>query len=230
MAESDVNSDHETLSTSAGSIPKTVSQRLSQYLRILEDCLQRDIGTISSKKLADRLELTAAQVRKDLAYFGQFGFPGVGYKVEHLIAQIRRILGTDRGWSVALIGVGRLGTALLRYRGFEKQGFQIKAIFDKNPRRIGRQVEGIEIHDLEDYDAVSRELGLSMAILAVPAQEAQAVVDRLVKAGVLGVLNFAPIRLQLPETVSLIEVDLAVQLEQLSFLVSSQNQDRRSTG
>lgn len=237
MAELKANSGDEGLPTGErslppgpGSIPKTVSQRLSQYLRILEECLQRGIGTISSQKLADRLELTAAQVRKDFAYFGQFGFPGVGYKVEHLIEQIRRILGTDQGWSVALIGVGRLGTALLRYRGFEKQGFRIEAIFDKNPRRIGRKVEGIKIHNLDDYEEVSRDLGLSMAILAVPVQEAQAVADRLVRAGVLGLLNFAPIRLQLPETVSLVEVDLAVQLEQLSFLVSSQNQQRRSTG
>ena len=213
-----------------GAIPKTVSQRLSQYLRILEDCLQKDIGTISSQKLANRLELTAAQVRKDLAYFGQFGFPGVGYKVEHLIGQIRRILGTDQGWAVALIGIGRLGTALLRYRGFEKQGFQIAAIFDKNPRRIGRKVEGMKIHHLDDYEDVARELGLSMAILAVPVQEAQAVADRLIKVGVRGLLNFAPTRLQLPETVSLVEVDLAVQLEQLSFLVSSQEQRRRNTG
>lgn len=200
-------------------LPKAVSQRLSLYLRHLEALEQAQKTTVSSSQLARALGLTAAQVRKDLAYFGQFGFPGVGYKVANLIQEVRRILGTDRTWQVALVGAGNLGTALLRYRGFAKQGFEIAAVFDADPKVFGRTLSGVSVHPIADLPRVCREKTIRLAILAVPVVAAQEVAQKLAQAGVRGILNFAPVRLDLPEDVRVLPVDLALELEQLAFRV-----------
>ncbi|MEZ0228517.1 MAG: redox-sensing transcriptional repressor Rex [Planctomycetota bacterium] len=203
--------------SSSPRLPKAVSQRLSLYLRFLEGLESGQKETVSSSQLARALGLTAAQVRRDLAYFGQFGFPGVGYKVANLVGEIRRILGTDRTWQVALVGAGNLGTALLRYRGFRKQGFEIAAVFDADPKLEGKVVSGLAIKNVKDLARTVRESGMRIAILAVPAEAANDAAKRCVEAGVRGILNFAPVRLDVPDSVIVHPVDLALQLEQLAF-------------
>ncbi len=193
--------------------------RLSLYLRRLERLQREGARTVSSSQLGDALGITDAQVRKDLAYLGNLGQPGIGYPTEEVIAAIRRALGIDREWSVALIGVGNLARALLRYRGFQQRGFRIVALFDVDPEKIGQRVDGLEIHGPERMAAVIAASGAELGLLTVPPESAQAVADALVVAGIRGVLNFAPIVLRLPPGVSLVSVDLTVQLEQLAFLV-----------
>jgi redox-sensing transcriptional repressor len=201
------------------SIPKAVVSRLSLYLRELQELLKKEEKTISSSKLGRRLGITAAQVRKDFAYFGQFGYPGIGYRCEELANEIRRILGTDQTWPVALIGCGNLGQALLGYRGFSKQGFEVVAAFDVDPKIIGNEFEGLTVHHLSKIHEIARTQNVKMAILAVPAKAANLAVEELVNAGITGILNFAPVTLNLPKTVSFVEVDLAMELEQLAFAV-----------
>ena len=200
-------------------IPKAAAARLSLYLRHLESLRITGAATTSSKDLAKALGVTAAQVRKDLGYFGQFGFPGIGYKIENLIVEIRKILGTDRIWNVALVGLGNLGSALFRYRGFVRQGFRITAIFDKNPAVIGRQVEGLLVKHINELERTVSDADISLGIMAVPAESAQEVADCMVRAGISGIFNFAPAVLSLPANVAYVSIDLTVQLEQLSFHV-----------
>jgi len=206
-------------------IPRVAAGRLSRYLRYLEELEARGEATTSSKQLGDALGVTAAQVRKDLGYFGQFGFPGLGYKISQLIPDIRRILGMERTWSVALVGIGNLGNALGRYKGFHAHGFRLSALFDANPRIVGRSVEGLKVHGTDQLERVIRDKGIELAIIAVPAAAAQAVAEQLVRAGIRGIYNFAPVRLSLPPEVAYVSIDLAVELEQLAFLVSQRDRD-----
>ena len=198
--------------------------RLSLYLRELQQLMRVGKETISSSKLGRRLGVTDAQVRKDFAYFGQFGYPGIGYRCEELVLEIRRILGTDRTWPVALIGCGNLGQALLGYRGFGKQGFRVEAAFDIAPELVGKTFEGLTVLNLDSMPQVVKKLEIKLAILAVPALAANQAVDSLVEAGITGILNFAPVTLNLPKTVSVVGVDLAMELEQLAFAVVKQIQ------
>ena len=200
-------------------IPRAVVSRLSLYLRELQQLVRNEKLTISSTNLGRRLGLTAAQVRKDFAYFGQFGYPGIGYRCEEMIQEIRRILGTDRIWPVALIGCGNLGQALMGYKGFSKQGFRIVAAFDSDPNVIGTELEGTKVHNLDELVGLSSRLDIRLAILAVPAHAANQVVEKVVEAGIQGILNFAPVTLNLPKSVSSVGVDLAMELEQLAFAV-----------
>lgn len=205
-------------------VPAPAVRRLSLYLRELESFLRYDRRTISSKQLGEALNLTDAQVRKDLAYFGQFGHPGIGYRVEELVTRIRCILGTDRTWNVLLVGAGNLGNALLSYRGFTKKGFQIVAVFDSDPAKVGRRIGAaprLEIYPMERVEQVITESNVQLGVISVPADYAQAVADTLVKAGIKGILNFAPTSLNVPESVPVASVDLAVHLEQLAFRVSA---------
>jgi redox-sensing transcriptional repressor len=190
------------------------------YLRQLEVFRKQQRRTVSSKQLGDSLNLTDAQVRKDLAYFGQFGHPGIGYRVDELIAQAKRIFGTDKTWNVALVGAGNLGRALAAYRGFDARGFRLVAVFDNDPAKSGERLSEFEIQPLAQLAEAVRDLHIRLAMLAVPADVAQRVADQLVAAGVRGMLNFAPVALQLPPEVTVNAVDLAVQLEQLSFQVN----------
>ena len=202
------------------SIPNPAVRRLSLYLRELEAFARKGRRTISSKQLGQSLGLTDAQVRKDLAYFGQFGHPGIGYRVDDQIAQVRRILGTDRVWNVLLVGAGNLGRALLAYRGFEKKGFRMVAVFDSDPAKIGRKCGLLTTQPMSELAATIQAQGIRLGIIAVPADHAQEVADQLVAAGIRGILNFAPVSLNVPPSVGLTAVDLAVQLEQLSFIVN----------
>jgi redox-sensing transcriptional repressor len=160
-------------------------------------------------------------VRKDLTHFGQFGHPGIGYRCEELISAIRRILGTDRTWTVGLVGVGNLGRALLGYKGFATKGFKIVAAFDADPRKANTSVDGIHVYGLDRLRDVIQRHQIQLAMLTVPAAAAQQVADVVAAAGVTGIVNFAPITLSLPEEISLVGVDLATELEQISFSVAN---------
>ena len=200
-------------------IPKAAAARLSLYLRHLESLRVTGASTTSSKDLALALGVTAAQVRKDLGYFGQFGFPGIGYKIENLIVEIRKILGTYRIWNVALVGLGNLGSALFRYRGFEKQGFRIAAVFDNDPAIVGSPIGGLLVKHTRELPSTVSEADISLGIMAVPAEAAQEVAQFMVASGICGIFNFAPAVLSLPDSVAYVSIDLTVQLEQLSFQV-----------
>ena len=200
-------------------VPKAVVGRLSLYSRELQQLVQQGQETINSAQLGKRLGVTDAQVRKDLAYFGQFGYPGIGYRCGELVEQIRRILGTTASWSVVLVGVGNLGHALLRYRGFAEQGFRIVAALDVDPLKVGQEIASIRVRPFEQLADVLREHDMRIAILAVPSSQAQRVAQQLVDAGIVGILNFAPVTLTLPEEVAVAGVDLAIELEQLVFAV-----------
>src|SRR5687768_15917743 len=177
------------------SVPNPAVRRLSLYLRQLESLKRTDRTTVSSKQLGQSLGLTDAQVRKDLAYFGQFGHPGIGYRVDDLIGQVRRILDTDKTWDVILVGAGNLGRALSAYRGFEAKGFRLIAVFDNDPTKVGRRLGPFTIQPLDQVpDAIAKQ-NVKLAILAVPAEHAQAVADQLIDAGVRWLLNFAPVSL-----------------------------------
>ena len=207
--------------TRGESFPNPAVRRLSLYLRQLEAFKRAGRRTVSSKQLGEALNLTDAQVRKDLAYFGQFGHPGIGYRVEELIGQVRHILGTDRTWNVLLVGAGNLGRALMSYRGFDAKGFCLKAVFDNDPALAGTRVGDFDgARPLAELADTVRRLKIQLGMMAVPTDAAQGVADALVAAGLRGLLNFAPASIHVPVDVALNAVDLAVQLEQLSFQVN----------
>jgi redox-sensing transcriptional repressor len=201
-------------------IPRPAVKRLSLYLRELEARVEQDRPTISSRQLGEALGITDAQVRKDLAWFGQLGQPGVGYQVRDLAERLRRILRADRTWSVAVVGAGNIGRALMAYGRFRRKGFEIVAAFDGDPKVVGQTVAGLRIQAMADLSRTVRERAIEIGIVAVPADAAQAVTDRLIDAGVTGILNFAPVRLEVHDRVSIISVDFSVSLEQLAFQVS----------
>lgn len=201
--------------------------RLSLYLHRLEGLLREGTTKVSSSLLGESLGVTDAQVRKDLAYLGNLGHPGIGYAAPELATAIRRALGIDREWAVALVGVGNLARALLRYHGFAERGFRIVALFDADPAKVGQRVDGLEVHPMESMAAVIAASGAELGVLTVPAESSQAVADALVAAGIRGLLNFAPGVLRLPPGVSVVSVDLTVQLEQLAFLVQLSGTEER---
>ena len=193
--------------------------RLSLYLHRLEGLLREGTTKVSSSLLGESLGVTDAQVRKDLASLGHLGHPGVGYAAPELITAIRRVLGIDREWAVALVGVGNLARALLRYHGFLERGFRIVALFDDDPAKIGQRLDGLEVHGPERMASVIAATRAELGVLTVPASASQAVAEALLAAGVRGLLNFAPGVLRLPPGFPVVSVDLTVQLEQLAFLV-----------
>jgi redox-sensing transcriptional repressor len=202
-------------------VPAVVVSRLSLYLRELQHLVRAGRATVSSSQLATLFGFTDAQVRKDLAYFGHFGHPGIGYRCTELIAEIRRILGTDRQWIVTMVGVGNMGRALLRYKGFAAQGFRVVAAFDHDSRIVGSQVEGVPIYSVARLGEIVRGQKIQLGMITVPATQAQQVADQLVAAGILGIVNFAPVALSLPEGIGLVGVDLTTELEQLAFSVAN---------
>lgn len=205
-------------------IPESTVRRLSHYLRSLEG-FEGPGGTVSSEELAARGQTTAAQVRKDLSHFGSFGKRGLGYQVEELRARLRRILGIDRVWRVALVGAGRIGLALFEYPAFRARGYECVAIFDSDPEKIGLQWGDLTIRSPDDFECTVRELAVELVILAVPAESAQEMAGRAVEAGVKGILNFAPIRLNVPPRVPVEDVNLVMELEALSFAITLAEQD-----
>ena len=207
-------------------ISESTVRRLSHYYRVLQEVEGEGKRLISSKRLAEREGITPAQVRKDLSVFGSFGRRGLGYNVAHLREEIRGILGLDRRWRVALIGTGNIGAALLAYRGFGEQGFDIVAAFDVDPARIGERLGALRVRDLAELRSASTP-DFDMGVIATPVRAAQEVADLLVAAGVRGILNFAPRKLHVPASVALRTVDMAMEFESLSFELSRERTGRR---
>jgi redox-sensing transcriptional repressor len=202
-------------------VSELTTNRLSVYLRCLNQLEGAGVRTISSQALAEQFHLNAAQIRKDLAYFGEFGVRGVGYYVRDLKRHLRQILGLDRKLRVAIIGAGNLGLALADYPGFRQEGFEITALFDNLSAKVGQQSRGgVPIHDIHDLKKFARKDGVSIAVIAVPADSAQRVVDLVIASGIKAVLNFSPGTLQVPPDVKLKSVDLTVSLESLSFYLA----------
>ena len=198
-------------------IPEATIMRLSVYSRYLIEVDRKGIITISSGDIADGVGVSPAQVRKDFAYFGEFGIRGVGYNVKDLHKNILRILGLSDGWGLSLIGIGNLGLALSSYQGFKDRGFTVTSIFDKNPNKIGMAVNGIEVMHTDRIEEIISQRKTQIGVIAVPAVAAQDVADKLVKAGIKAILNFAPVVLNVPPEVELRNVDLSVNLEVLTF-------------
>jgi redox-sensing transcriptional repressor len=201
-------------------IPEMTIRRLSVYTRCLRELEEDNVKTISSQDLAERFNLNSAQVRKDLAYFGEFGVRGIGYYVAGLKNELQRILGLDRAWPVVLVGFGNLGSALFHYKGFGSQGFRIAAIVDDDPAKVARQVDSVPILASREIAREIKARGIQIAIVAVPSESAQPVTDQLVAAGIKAILNFAPARLKVPRDVRLKNVDLSIELETLSFYLA----------
>ncbi|MFO0873560.1 MAG: redox-sensing transcriptional repressor Rex [Phycisphaerales bacterium] len=201
-------------------IPRPTVKRLSLYLREIEARFEHGSQTISSKQLGQALGLTDAQVRKDLGWFGQFGHPGIGYQTAELIGRLRTILGTDKQWNAAIVGAGKIGSALMAYQRFRGKVFDIAAVFDGNPALIGKDIAGHRVRPMSDMGRIVKERDIKIGIVAVPAEAAQSVTDALIDAGVQGILNFAPKRLDVHDRASVVSVDFSVALEQLAFQVS----------
>ncbi len=200
-------------------IPEVTVGRLSLYLRCLNELEEEGIEVVSSAELGRRCGVNPAQIRKDLAYFGEFGTRGVGYYVKELMQDIKRVMGLNRTWEVALVGVGNLGTALLRYKGFQRHGFKLSVAFDIHTE--GKEVpEGCVLYPASEMERVVKEKGIKMAIVAVHYSQAQEVAERLARAGVKGILNFAPMRIRPPKKVVVKNVDMGTELEILAFYLT----------
>lgn len=197
--------------------PENAALRLSLYLRYLREMGEEE--SISSEQLAQLLGTSGVRVRKDLSYFGQFGTPGKGYTVGKLREQISKVMGLDRTWTIALVGVGKLGTALLGYPGFRKSGFHIKVGFDVKPNKIGRKIAGVPIHHPYQMPRIIREQKIHIGIIAVPAEAAQEAADLLIISGIKAILNFSPTRIIVPFYVKLRNVDFASQLEVIPYYI-----------
>ncbi len=202
-------------------ISDSTVRRLALYLRFLEHSAAQGLTTISSAELARRGGTTSAQVRKDLSFFGSFGKRGLGYSVAELAARIRDILGLKRNHRVVLVGAGKMGGALLHYRGFRQHGFDLAAIYDKDPKKIGARSNGLVVRDVKLLEADLKKEPTDIAILVTPAEAAQEVADRLVRAGVKAILNFAPVPLVVPNDVAVQSVNMALELETLSYALTN---------
>jgi redox-sensing transcriptional repressor len=210
----------------ADQISELTTNRLSVYLRSLNVLEGAGVRTISSQALAEQFRLNAAQIRKDLAYFGEFGVRGVGYYVRDLKRHLRQILGLDRKLRVAIMGAGNLGLALADYPGFRQEGFEISALFDNLREKVGQQSRGgVPIHDILDLKKIARRDGIRIAVIAVPAPSAQHVLNLVVASGIKAILNFSPGTLQAPPDVKLKSVDLTVSLESLSFFLAQADEE-----
>jgi redox-sensing transcriptional repressor len=199
-------------------IPSIVIPRLSRYYKALFE--YGDKSWISSNQLSEITGFSAAQIRRDLTYFGQFGIQGRGYDVVELRKSIKKILGLDKKWNVALVGVGNLGTALLGYPGFHEQGFEIVAAFDTDKSKIGRVIRGIRLYGISELPKIARSRGINIALLTVPESTAQKTAEEVVAAGIHALLNFAPVHLRLPERVKALNIDMTMEIQRLTFMIS----------
>lgn len=215
------------MNSQASSLVKRIAdstvRRLSAYLRFLEDFEGRGLSTISSEELAQRGGTTSAQVRKDLSFFGSFGKRGLGYSVPELAGRLREILGLGREWRVYIIGAGKIGAALAQYRGFRQRGFTILAAYDSSREKIGLRLEGIEVRDMSHLEKDVQREHPDIAVLTVPAEVAQQALDRIVRTGIKAILNFAPTQLQAPPDVTVKTVNMAMELEGLSFALTNRD-------
>jgi redox-sensing transcriptional repressor len=205
-------------------LPRRVSEstirRLSHYLRALEKLEADGVPTVSSEELAERGGTTAAHVRKDLSQFGSFGKRGMGYKVPELARSLRHILGVDIRWRVALVGAGRIGSALFEYPNFAARGYDCVAVLDSDPEKIGQCWGDVPIRPEQDLEEIIRTLDISLVVLAVPPEAAQALADRAVAAGARGLMNFAAVQLRVPHDIAVTDVNLVMELEALSFAIT----------
>jgi redox-sensing transcriptional repressor len=197
-------------------VPMVTVKRLSRYLRVLEKFQEKGFETVSSEELAGELNVKPSQLRKDLAYFGEFGTRGMGYSIPKLAEELRRILGLHRQWAIAIIGVGNLGTALLRYKGLNEKGFRIAALLDDDPEKVGSSRSGIHIFHIDDLPNLVKEKNIQIAIITVPAPAARAVADLAVKSGIKAILNFAPVSIKAPPDIAVMHVDISSELKILS--------------
>jgi redox-sensing transcriptional repressor len=198
-------------------IAESTVRRLSAYLRFLEEFEAQGHQTISSGELAAQGGTTSAQVRKDLSFFGSFGKRGLGYSVSALSSSLREILGLGRQWNVVIVGAGKIGAALAQYEGFRERGFKVVGVYDEDPARVGGTLDGVAVRDQRELEADIARLKPHIALIAVPAEAAQALVDRVVRSGIRAILNFAPTPLTVPEKVTLRSVNMALELEILSY-------------
>jgi redox-sensing transcriptional repressor len=198
-------------------VPEVVVMRLPLYVRALTQLLADGSEVVSSQQLGSRLQMTPAQIRKDLSYFGRFGKQGRGYNVRFLLEKLRHILGLDRKWSACIIGVGRLGRAIINYPGFGPEGFQIVAAFDNSPERVGSTIAGLDVRPMSDLARIVEELDVDIGIVAVPAAQAQPVVDRLVEINIKGILNYAPVAPQVPMHIVMRNIDPVLSLQSMTF-------------
>ena len=201
-------------------VPGVVVERLPQYLRALTHLQEIGLEVISSQQLGEFLQATPAQIRKDLSYFGRFGKQGRGYSIPNLLLQLRRILGLDQTWNVAVVGVGRLGRSIISYPGFEPEGFRVVCAFDSNSQIIGQMAGGLLVHDFANFREVAEAEGVKIAIVAVPAGVAQDVIDQLVEADVKAILNYAPKSAIVPNDVRIQNVDPVVSLQSMTYYLN----------
>ncbi|MCP4231502.1 MAG: redox-sensing transcriptional repressor Rex [bacterium] len=201
-------------------IPDTTVTRLSIYYRALEKLKENGVETTSSERLSELVGFTAAQIRKDLAYFGQFGVPGRGYDVILLQSEVAKVLGIDRRWRCALVGVGHLGYALLAYKGFKQQGYDIVCAFDNDPDKIGKTWQRVRVYAIDDAPDIMKEEDVEMGIIAVPSDAAPRIVRIMTEAGIKSILSFVPHHTNLPDGINYKQVDLAMELEWLSYYAS----------
>jgi redox-sensing transcriptional repressor len=210
------------LNSKQGNISRATIDRLPLYFRTLRLIKSEGSDIVSSEELGRRIGVTPEQIRKDLAGFGAFGKKGVGYHVAELVNNISSILGLDRRWNIAIVGVGHLGWALANYRNFISMGFHLSALFDQNPSIVGQIINGVEVLPVADLEKTIAERSVQIGVIAVPAGEAQVIADRMVAAGVHGVWNFAPVRIRVPDSVELVSEDLSVGLTTLSYHLRQQ--------
>ncbi len=203
----------------ADRIPDIIIGRLPVYLRALQRLSEKGIQTTSSQELGDIVGISAAQIRKDISQFGEFGKQGTGYSIPFLIERLRTILKVDRVWDVVIVGMGDIGHALARYQGFSNRGFIIKMLFDNDPEKVGQKVGNFEILDLSVMAEKIKQNKIKIAMLTVPASVAQEVADQLVKAGVKGILNYAPISLSVPAGVRVQHIDPATHLQRMTYYI-----------
>lgn len=206
--------------TTANGVPEVVVERLPQYLRALAHLEASGIDLINSQQLGALLQVTPAQIRKDLSYFGRFGKQGRGYSISHLLASLRSILGLDQTWGVAVVGTGRLGRSIISYPGFEPEGFRVVCAFDIDRSIVGQEAGGLVVDDFTNFQEVAERKGVRIAIVAVPAAAAQEVIDRLVDAGIKAVLNYAPKSALTPADVRIRNVDPVVALQSMTYYLN----------
>jgi redox-sensing transcriptional repressor len=198
-------------------IPDIVVGRLPIYLRALQLMLEENRRVTSSQELGERLGISAAQIRKDLSQFGEFGKQGTGYSIDYLAEQIRQILHVDRVWDMAVVGAGDIGSAVARYQGFSNRGLRVAMIFDSDPAKIGTQVGSFTVKDTKSIKESIREAGIQIAMIATPSRAAQEVAEELVSAGVIAILNYAPINLTSPENVRVQYIDPVIHLQRMTY-------------
>lgn len=207
-------------------IPQPTIHRLTIYLRCLELLVENENGKkkemISSSELSIITGINSHQIRKDLAYFGGFGKRGIGYPIQNLIITLKGILGSSKKWDIILAGVGNLGEALLRYKGYKKRGFNIIGAFDKNPSKVGKRINNIELYDIQYMKTFIIKRNIKIGIITVPAQAAQEVAEIMVNGGIKSILNFAPIVLKCPDYVTINTIDISIELERLVYYLSAE--------